>query len=169
MTTEHDNLAQQRVLYGEPLADIASRITATLGLTQARLASVLGVSAPMLSQLLSGRRAKIGNPVVLARLHALTELAASGLAIGEIEGRLAQIQNQSTGWTTATVSADVDAALRASAPAEELLRLAALTTAPRLAALLRAAAQSSGTTGDSRPGESSGGHEPGGQGAAGHG
>ena len=151
MTTDLDNLAQQRVLYGEPLADIASRITATLGLTQARLASVVGLSAPMLSQLLSGRRAKIGNPVVLGRLHALTELAASGLASEDIEGRLAQIQRQSTGWTTATVSADVEAALRTAAPADELDRLASLTTAPRLAALLRTAAQASDAVGTPEP------------------
>jgi len=37
-------------------------------ISQARLADVLGISAPMLSQVMSGRRAKIGNPSVLARM-----------------------------------------------------------------------------------------------------
>jgi len=37
-------------------------------ISQANLADVLGISAPMLSQVMSGRRAKIGNPAVLARL-----------------------------------------------------------------------------------------------------
>jgi transcriptional regulator with XRE-family HTH domain len=37
-------------------------------ISQAYLADILGISAPMLSQVMSGRRAKIGNPSVLARL-----------------------------------------------------------------------------------------------------
>jgi predicted transcriptional regulator len=66
----------QRGWYGEPLGDLFRRLIGTLGLNQARLAGVLGLSAPMLSQLMSGQRAKIGNPAVVQRLQALRELAA---------------------------------------------------------------------------------------------
>ncbi|SEN43714.1 DNA-binding protein [Actinacidiphila rubida] len=66
----------QRGWYGEPLGDLFRRLIADLGLqNQVRLAGVLGLSAPMLSQLMSGQRAKIGNPVVVQRLQMLQELA----------------------------------------------------------------------------------------------
>lgn len=52
----------QRNWYGEPLGALFRRLIDDLGLNQARLAGVLGLSAPMLSQLMSGQRAKIGNP-----------------------------------------------------------------------------------------------------------
>lgn len=66
----------QRGWYGEPLGDLFRRLMADLGLNQTRLAGVVGLSAPMLSQLMSGQRAKIGNPAVVQRLQALRELAA---------------------------------------------------------------------------------------------
>ncbi|WP_431945442.1 DNA-binding protein [Actinacidiphila sp. bgisy167] len=66
----------QRTWYGEPLGVLCRRLMEILGLNQARLAGVLGLSAPMLSQLMSGQRAKIGNPAVVQRLQALEELAA---------------------------------------------------------------------------------------------
>ncbi|WP_410537607.1 helix-turn-helix domain-containing protein [Streptomyces sp. KL2] len=62
--------------YGEPLGTLFRRLIDDLGLNQARLATVLGLSAPMLSQLMSGQRAKIGNPAVVQRVQALQELAA---------------------------------------------------------------------------------------------
>ncbi|HWE89828.1 MAG TPA: helix-turn-helix transcriptional regulator [Pseudonocardiaceae bacterium] len=62
------NLALQREWYGEPLGDRVRRLVRAFGVSQANLADVLGISAPMLSQVMSGRRAKIGNPSVLARL-----------------------------------------------------------------------------------------------------
>jgi predicted transcriptional regulator len=66
----------QRGWYGEPLGDLFRRLITALGLNnQVRLAGVLGLSAPMLSQLMSGQRAKIGNPVVVQRLQMLQELA----------------------------------------------------------------------------------------------
>ncbi|MTE19980.1 DNA-binding protein [Streptomyces sp. TRM43335] len=61
--------------YGEPLGTLFRRLIDDLGLNQARLATVLGLSAPMLSQLMSGQRAKIGNPAVVQRVQALQELA----------------------------------------------------------------------------------------------
>lgn len=62
------NLALQREWYGEPLGDRVRRLVVAFDVSQANLAEVLGISAPMLSQVMSGRRAKIGNPQVLARL-----------------------------------------------------------------------------------------------------
>jgi transcriptional regulator with XRE-family HTH domain len=65
------NLALQREWYGEPLGDRVRRLVVAFDVSQAQLAEVLGISAPMLSQVMSGRRAKIGNPAVLARMFML--------------------------------------------------------------------------------------------------
>jgi predicted transcriptional regulator len=65
----------QRNWYGEPLGALFRRLIDDLGLNQARLAGVLGLSAPMLSQLMSGQRAKIGNPAVVQRVQLLQDLA----------------------------------------------------------------------------------------------
>lgn len=62
------NLELQREWYGEPLGDRVRRLVVAFGITQTILAEVLGISAPMLSQVMSARRAKIGNPAVLARM-----------------------------------------------------------------------------------------------------
>jgi transcriptional regulator with XRE-family HTH domain len=62
------NRERQRELYGIPLGDRVRRLTTGLGISQARLARALGVSPAMLSQLVSARRVKIGDPAVLARL-----------------------------------------------------------------------------------------------------
>lgn len=77
------NVAQQREWYGEPLGDRVRRLVVAYGVSQAHLADVLGLSRPMLSQLMSGRRGKIGNPAVLARMvmlerRVLTPSVASG-------------------------------------------------------------------------------------------
>lgn len=143
MSGNEDNLATQRALYGEPLGVIAGRITASLGLTQARLADVLGLSAPMLSQLLSGHRVKIANPLVVARLRALTELTdeASGLNAAQLAERLDRIRDSAVTFTDSGPRSAGVQELRAAAPPEELARLAALTTSPALAGLLRAASR----------------------------
>ncbi len=65
------NLALQREWYGEPLGDRVRDLVVAFDVSQAQLAEVLGISAPMLSQVMSGRRAKIGNPAVLARMMML--------------------------------------------------------------------------------------------------
>jgi transcriptional regulator with XRE-family HTH domain len=77
------NVALQREWYGESLGDRVRRLVVAFDCSQAQLAEVLGLSAPMLSQLMSGRRAKIGNPAVLARMvmlerRVLTPQVASG-------------------------------------------------------------------------------------------
>ena len=68
----------QRNWYGEPLGALFRRLIDDLGLNQARLAGVLGLSAPMLSQLMSGQRAKIGNPAVVQRVQAAAGAGRSG-------------------------------------------------------------------------------------------
>ena len=68
---------RQRELYGAPLGDRVRRLTAALGITQARLARTLGLSPAMLSQLASARRVKIGDPAVLARLQLLDQRCAT--------------------------------------------------------------------------------------------
>lgn len=70
------NRALQTEWYGEPLGERFRRLLSRLTLSQAQLADVLGLSAPMVSQLMTGARAKISNPAVLARLAVLDELAA---------------------------------------------------------------------------------------------
>jgi hypothetical protein len=78
------NLQQQTELYGEPLGELVRRVAGPLQLTQGALAQVIGLSAPMLSQLMSAQRVKIGNPAVVTRLQALDELAHQAM-IGEID------------------------------------------------------------------------------------
>ncbi|WP_420323160.1 DNA-binding protein [Kribbella catacumbae] len=79
------------------------RIGGTLGLTQARLAEAIGLSAPMLSQLMSGQRVKIGNPAVVSRLHSLdllvTRVTEEGLEEPQIAVELAGIRSSTGAFT----------------------------------------------------------------------
>ena len=75
-----DIIAHQVAMYGEPLSTRFGRLLAGYGLSQSRLAAVIGLSPPMLSQLMSGQREKISNPAVLGRVVRLEELLSSGLA-----------------------------------------------------------------------------------------
>lgn len=68
------NRAAQREIYGEPLGIIVDRCRGTLALTQGRVAALLGISAPMLSQVMSGQRIKIGNPAAVERLRTMVEV-----------------------------------------------------------------------------------------------
>lgn len=80
------NRALQQQWYGEPLGDRVRRLVVAFRTSQAQLADVLGISAPMLSQVMSGRRAKIGNPSVLARLVMLErKVLLPGVVAGEAE------------------------------------------------------------------------------------
>ncbi|OMH32419.1 hypothetical protein [Tersicoccus sp. Bi-70] len=63
-----EKIAEQERLYGQSLADRFGAVMSHYGISSRRLAAVLGLSAPMLSQLGSGQRIKIGNPVVQERL-----------------------------------------------------------------------------------------------------
>jgi len=80
------NIELQREWYGQPLGDRVRRLVVAFDVSQANLADVLGISAPMLSQVMSGRRAKIGNPAVLARLIMLErKVLTPGVAAGDPE------------------------------------------------------------------------------------
>jgi transcriptional regulator with XRE-family HTH domain len=68
-----ENQERQRELYGAPLGERVRRLTGALGISQARLARTLGMSPAMLSQLVSARRVKIGDPAVLARMLLLDQ------------------------------------------------------------------------------------------------
>lgn len=61
-------MEQQRAIYGTSLAERFGFVMQSYGLSQRALARVLGLSAPMLSQLISAQRIKIGNPAVYGRL-----------------------------------------------------------------------------------------------------
>jgi transcriptional regulator with XRE-family HTH domain len=153
--TEH-NLRQQTELYGEPLGVLMRRVGGTLGLTQKGLADTIGLSAPMLSQLMSGQRVKIGNPAVVSRLHSLDELVArvveSGLGDEEIAAELDQIRGSTGAFTKSvptaniarpaarTVVREIQDLFRSVASADEVQRAASLIVAesPGLAELLLA-------------------------------
>ncbi|TQJ16985.1 helix-turn-helix domain-containing protein [Kribbella jejuensis] len=106
MEQSAQNVRQQVELYGEPLGEVVRRVTAALGLTQGGLAQVIGLSAPMLSQLVSAQRVKIGNPAVVARLRAASELAdlaiAGGIDPTDVPAELNTIRSTTTAYPTPT-------------------------------------------------------------------
>jgi transcriptional regulator with XRE-family HTH domain len=136
------NRELQRRLYGEPLGDRLRRLLGALDVSQALLAETLGVSSPMLSQLMSGRRAKIGSPVVLGRLALLEQRVGAGGdhhgpdAVGRL---LAEVRSAQPRSGPPAESYDV---LRRVAEPDELARAADTLDRgfPSLAGLLRRAA-----------------------------
>lgn len=147
------NIALQREFYGEPLGDRLRRLVVAYDCSQAVLSDVLGISPPMLSQLMSGRRAKIGTPAVLARLvmlerRVLTPEVASG-APAALRAALEEVRDsRPTVHHTSfpvdehrSTDAAVDA-LRTIAAPDELGAAAAVLAGrfPALAGLLRRAA-----------------------------
>ncbi len=150
--TVQRNVAQQREWYGESLGDRVRRLVVAFDVSQAQLAEVLGLSPPMLSQLMSGRRAKIGNPAVLARMvmlerRVLTPSVASGEPAG-IRQALEEVRNSrpTLGRETLPVEEHADetlvSGLRTVVPAHELVAAAGVLgdRFPMLAGLLRRAA-----------------------------
>ncbi len=69
--------AQQLQMYGENWADRFGRLLRGYEISQSRLAAVIGLSAPMISQLITGARVKISNPAVYGRIVRLEELLAA--------------------------------------------------------------------------------------------
>lgn len=147
------NLALQRRWYGEPLGDRVRRLVVAFRISQAQLAGVLGISAPMLSQVMSGSRAKIGNPSVLARLVMLErKVLIAGVAAGDTEAIRQALEDVRSSQPTVgrddlpvrqTISEEAAwPALRAAAAPGELKSAASLleTRHPALAELLRRAA-----------------------------
>jgi transcriptional regulator with XRE-family HTH domain len=95
------NRERQRELYGAPLGDRVRRLTATLGVSQARLARALGLSPAMLSQLVSGRRVKIGDPAVLSRMLLLDQRGAAAAGSGDaraVEALLEEVAGVRWQW-----------------------------------------------------------------------
>jgi DNA-binding transcriptional regulator YiaG len=154
------NRARQRELYGAPLGDRVRRLTTRLGISQARLARVLGISPAMLSQLVSARRVKIGDPAVLARLRALDRHSAGVITLSDrqaVDTLLAEVARMEWHWTggPGVDGRSLRSAEPALSPAEALRRVAApgrlaaaaavLGTAfPEVAELLRQAARADG-------------------------
>ncbi len=100
--------ARQAQLYGAPLAQVIDQITGRLGLTQGRVAQILGLSAPMMSHLVSARRVKMGNPVAHARLIRLRQLAdevaAGGIPASDVPGELETIAADTDTWAGTTTT-----------------------------------------------------------------
>lgn len=110
---------------------------AAFGLNQSQLAGVIGLSAPMLSQLMAGHRVKIGNPAVLERVRGLEQIAADGsagqLAPAQLAQRLETVRattghlTRATGQTTTTDAVEVVRhTLREMASGRDLRQAAAL-------------------------------------------
>jgi transcriptional regulator with XRE-family HTH domain len=148
------NLALQREWYGEPLGDRVRRLVVAFNVSQAQLADVLGISAPMLSQVMSGRRAKIGNPSVLARMimlerKVLTPDVATGApealqrALDEVRDSKPTVSRDSLPVNVADAEAVVFPYLRSVADRRELSQAADVLGEdfPALAELLRRAAK----------------------------
>jgi transcriptional regulator with XRE-family HTH domain len=146
------NLALQREWYGEPLGDRVRRLVRAFNVSQAALADALGISAPMLSQVMSGRRAKIGNPSVLARMIMLErKIFIPEVAAGRPEALRAALQDvresrPKVGRDVLPVDGSTDAtaavtALRNILSADDLNSAAELVDEdyPELAELLRRA------------------------------
>ncbi|PKZ37677.1 DNA-binding protein [Kocuria rhizophila] len=119
-----ENINQQIRLYGQPLSERFGAVVGAYGITQRRLAQVLGLSAPMLSQLISGRRIKIGNPAVYERLVMLEDSTGAS----DLEAVLTRVEASqpvlSTSQIRTGITKDTDAvsALAGVVPAGELER-----------------------------------------------
>lgn len=141
--------ARQAALYGAPLSQVLGRCGAALGLNQAGLAHLLGISAPMLSQLINARRIKIANPVAAARLTRMVSLVAeveegrlpAGVAIAQLEAD-SSVELPVTTLTAhlpRTIASQVQELFRATANAQDYLRAAELVrpVSPEIAELLQ--------------------------------
>ncbi len=150
MPAEHSAqvLAQQVTLYGEPLASRFERLRRAYRIPQSRLAAVIGLSAPMLSQLASAQRVKISNPAVYARLLRLEEVAGSTDVLSGDPARItAALDDVAASRPQLTTEHGIDtrsvvvAHLARSATPNDLHEAASATRAPELAQLLHDAAE----------------------------
>lgn len=141
----------QRVLYGASLRNLVHGLVEDYGVSQARLAEVIGISPAMLSQLVSAQRIKLGDPVASARLMILAQRRAwvrQLVDASEVDAVLAGVARVQEAWPECT---DLQGWAGAQ-PTVDLLRSAAtpqqLTSAagrlqgefPHLAQVLRQAA-----------------------------
>lgn len=145
MTSE--NIQQQIKLYGQPLSERFGAVVSAYGITQRRLAQVLGLSAPMLSQLNSGRRIKIGNPAVYERLVMLEQRVGTS----DIDATLHEVEQAQPVLTTTQIQAglhsesNVVSALATMIPAAELQQAVTVLgeSAPTLVKVLNLAQKES--------------------------
>jgi len=111
---------QQVDIYGETWADRLGRLLRAYNLSQAKLASVIGLSAPMLSQLISGQRVKISNPAVYGRIVQLEEqLSAPSMHASDPVQRarvLAEITASNPSLTTRSGDSSLQTTVSAPAP-----------------------------------------------------
>jgi transcriptional regulator with XRE-family HTH domain len=142
------NRAVQAELYGAPLGEVVEELTAAFGVSRGAIAHALGLSAPMLSQLASGHRVKIGNPSAVHRLQrlmsVLPDVRAGHLEAGEVMRSIeaeepGQVLTRTSQLVRRRGAADVQQVLRSAASAEELAEAAALLDErfPELAEILR--------------------------------
>lgn len=123
------NRAAQREIYGEPLGEVVDRCKAVLGLTQARVAALLGISAPMLSQVMSAQRIKIGNPAAVQRLQVLVETTAE-VAAGDlgVEAAIARVEAAGHAGEALTGTARRSTARETAAAVQSVFRSVASAT-----------------------------------------
>jgi transcriptional regulator with XRE-family HTH domain len=142
------NQSVQAELYGAPLGELLDDLAVAFRVSRGALARAIGVSAPMLSQLASGHRVKIGNPSAVHRLQRLMA-AAPDVRAGNLDPAeaLASVEAEQPGQVltrTAQLArrrgaADVAQVLRSAGSADELREAAALVQErfPALAEILR--------------------------------
>ncbi len=120
-----ENIDQQIKLYGQPLSERFGAVVGAYGITQRRLAEVLGLSAPMLSQLNSGRRIKIGNPAVYERLVMLEQRAGTS----DIEKVLTEVEQSQPVLTTTQIQTGIHGESNAVSALASVVPLAELEAA----------------------------------------
>jgi transcriptional regulator with XRE-family HTH domain len=123
------NRAEQVRLYGCTIADVVADLTAALNVSQNRLAQILGISAPMLSQLATGHRVKVGNPVVLQKIVRLQSVLPS-----LVDGSLAAED------ALAALGDDVGVLTRGTGAAPARTEVGARVGGPSMQAMFRAVA-----------------------------
>jgi predicted transcriptional regulator len=92
---------QQRELYGTSLRSLVHGLAADYGVSQARLAEVIGISPAMLSQLVSADRIKIGDPVANMRLMLLAQRRSQVRRLtepSEVDAVLADVARVQRAW-----------------------------------------------------------------------
>lgn len=133
-----DSTDAQLDLYGATWATRFAAIRQAYGLSQGGLAAIAGLSAPMVSQLVSGRRVKISNPTVLARIVFLEERMNEPGVINRdqrvIDAVLAEVASsspelRSTAMSTSETRVTVTAWLETHASSAVLRELAMIARA----------------------------------------
>lgn len=157
------NRELQRRFYGEPLGDRLRRLLGALDVSQAALAAALRVSSPQLSQLMSGRRVKIGTPAVLGRLvlleQAVARYGAGGRPTTPDRAAVTRLLDEVRAAEPLAPAGSYDL-LRTVAGPDELARAADTLDRgfPSLAGLLRRAAR--GDTASDAPDDSTAAEQP---------